>query len=168
MAKKSDVGVHASPEYVKLVSDAFPERPYPRVQKHFYKPSLTRRSEMPSTDLKALVRRYQQAGALPPSQLQYGDVSALPKSRLEAMEALEAAREAFQSLPLKVRQAVNHDPRLLEQWIVANPQLAVEYGLAVEVPKSSSPANPSSSGGAGEGKDDPKKPKATSGSEDPA
>lgn len=132
-------------------------RPFPRVQKHFTRPSKTRQSEIASVDLKSIVRRYQQAGALPPSSLQFADVSNLPKDRLEAMNVISDALEAFQDLPLKVRQAVGHDPRLLEEWIRSNPQLAVEAGLLIpqDSPKSSSPKAPASSSGAGEAKDKP-------------
>lgn len=127
-------------------------RPYPRVGKTFTKPSKTRVSEMASTDLGALVRRFKMAGGIPPSQLRFGDVSGLPTSRLEAMTRIDAAMDAFNELPLKVRQAVNHDPRRLEDWLVSNPQLAAEYGLVTISDEKSSPANPTSSGGAGEGK----------------
>lgn len=139
MAKKLDV---QSPDL----------RPYSRVQKFFYKPSKTRASEMPSTDLKRLVQRFQLAGGLPPSHLSYGDATGYPGSKLEAMQAIERARDAFAGLPLKVRQAVGHDPRNLEDWIRSNPQLAADAGL-ITLPDSdkSSPAKPTSSGGAGEG-----------------
>lgn len=139
----------------KSVSDApalNSGRPYPRVQKHFLKPSKTRASEMASTDLKTIVSRWRLAGAPPPSHSQYGDTTTLPTTRLEAMLRIDAAQDAFRSLPLKVRQAIGHDYRNLEAWIAANPQLAVEAGLIEVTSLKSSPANPTSSADAEEGK----------------
>lgn len=129
-------------------------RPYPRVQKHFTPgTSKTRRSEMPSTDLKSIVRRYNLSGGIPPSQLQYGDVTGLPGSKLEGLILIEEAMEAFRELPLAVRQAIGHDPRALEAWIVSNPQLAIEHGLLKpKTPLKSSPVNLTSSADEEEGK----------------
>lgn len=130
-------------------------RPFPRVQLEFKLPSKTRASELANTDLKTLVNRFRLAGALPPNHLSYGDTTQFPTTRLEAMEKLQAAADAFSAFPLKVRQALNHDPRnLTPAWVGANPQLAYEAGL-IELPKAPapSPANPTSSGGAGEGKE---------------
>lgn len=155
MAKKVDNFVLASDVNISDLQEAM--RPYPRVQKVFNKPSLTRQSEMASTDLHGLVRRYGMSGGIPPSSLRFGDVTGLPESRLEAFERIQQAKEAFDALPLKVRQAVGHDSRRLEDWIVANPELARELlndhmePVQPAVPKPS-PANPTSSGGAGEGK----------------
>lgn len=132
----------------KVVLDE--SRPYPRVSKGFNNPSKTRQSEMANTDLKKLVERFRISGQLPPPQ-RYLDVSTLPKSRLEAFQAMQAGAEAFESLPLKVRQAVNHDPRGLEDWILGNPQLAAEYGLLENLSTPPSPENPTSSGDPGEG-----------------
>lgn len=125
-------------------------RPFPRVSKGFSKPSKTRQSEMVNTDLKKLVERFRISGQSAPPQ-RFLDVSTLPKSRLEAFEAMQAGREAFESLPLKVRQAVDHDPRRLEDWILGNPQLAAEHGLLENLQTPPSPENPSSSGDPGEG-----------------
>lgn len=122
-----------------------PERPRPRYQKFFEKPSRTRASEAHGTDLKALVERFRISGASPPP-MQYGDASGLPQSRLEAMQLMSDAAEAFQSLPLKVRQAISHDPRRLEEWIFNNPDLAREHGLLAELSPQSSPESPPSSG----------------------
>nr|QJB20486.1 MAG: internal scaffolding protein [Microvirus sp.] len=130
-----------------------PLRPYPRVSLQFKKPSKTRASEMASTNLKALVERFRISGQAPPP-MQFGDATGLPGSRLEAMERLQAAQDAFNDLPFKVRQAVGHDPRGLEAWIASNPQLAAEYGLLEPVsppPQPSSPAKQASSADAGEG-----------------
>lgn len=133
--------------------DTDPVRPYPRVSLEFTEPSRTRGSETPSTDLQTIVNRYRQVGALPPSTLQYGDATELPTSRLEAMEIIASAAAAFADLPLKVRQAVNHDPRNLEAWIKGNPELARQYGL-FDDPKQPSPSeNPPSSGDPGEGEE---------------
>lgn len=135
------------------VSDMPPARPYPRVVKVFTKPSKTRASEMASTDLKSLVHRFRLSGQSPPP-MQYADFTGMPQSRLEAMQRLQDAREAFEALPLKVRQAVGHDPRGLEAWIYSNPKLAAEYGLLEPVSQpapSSSPAKQASSADAGEG-----------------
>jgi len=116
----------------------------------------TRRSEMAGTSLHSLVAKYQRAGALPPSNLRHGDSTLVPKSRLDALLSIQEAAERFQELPLKVRQAIGHDPRRLEDWIVSNPQLALEHGLLVERPlKSSFPQAAASSSGAGEAKDNP-------------
>lgn len=123
----------------------FVSRPYPRVQVEFTEPTRTRHSESVYTDLNTIVAKYQKAGALPPSDLLYGDVSDFPVDRLEALQRIDAAREAFESLPFKVRQAVDHDPRLLEQWIAANPAQAREFGLLRPVdlaPQPSSPETP--------------------------
>lgn len=120
-------------------------RPYPRIQKTFYEPSLTRASEAAHTDLKKLVERFRISGQAPPPQ-NFGDVSSLPQSRLEAMERMQDGLDAFAGLPLKVRQAVGHDPRQLEAWIAGNPQLAFEFGLMAETYTPPSPENPTSSG----------------------
>lgn len=129
-------------------------RPYPRVQKDFHLPSRTRQSETASTDLGKLVQRYKLAGGLPPSTLTYGDVSDFPADRLEALQRVASAKEAFDALPLLVRNACGFDPRRLEEWVVGNPDLAREAGLLKpRDPEPSSPAKPASSADAGEGQE---------------
>lgn len=151
-----------SADKVRSPEEPVARRAAPRVQLEFHLPTRTRGSETPATDLHSIVARYQRVGALPPSTLQYADVSDVPTSRLEAMEVLDRAKAAFESIPLKVRQAINHDPRGLEAWIVSNPVKARKYGLLAEKPqpKPSSPENPASSGDPGEGKKG-KTPKAS-------
>jgi len=123
------------------------KRPHPRVQLEFKLPSRTRQSETAATDLNAIVARHRKAGMPFPDDKPYGDVTNMPKDRLEALGQIQAAREAFESLPFKVRQAVNHDPRRLEEWLVNNPELARSYGmLRPKVDPSSPPENQSSSG----------------------
>lgn len=134
------------------------KRPSRRVQLEFTLPTRTRGSETASTDLKTIVRRYQQVGALPPSHLQFGDATELPASRLEAMEIIAQARAAFESLPLKVRQAIDHDPRRLEDWMNSNPDLAREYGLFTEASPQPSPPPSPPHPGSDEGKKERKAP----------
>lgn len=130
-----------------MVKSDIVRRPFPRVQVEFTEPTRTRNSETPSTDLKSIVARYQKVGALPPMDMQFGDLTDLPTTRLDAMELMAAGAAAFADLPFKIRQAINHDPRLLEQWIVANPDQARSAGLLKQaVPQSSPPETPSSSG----------------------
>lgn len=135
-----------------------PKRPHRRVSVDFVLPTRTRHSETAATDLKSIVARYQKVGSLPPMDMQFGDVSELPTDRLEAMEIMAAAAAAFADLPFKVRQAINHDPRLLEQWIVGNPAQAREYGLLAPLPQQASPPKAPSSSGTDEGEKERKKP----------
>lgn len=137
------------------MADKVKKRPYPRVALRFEQPTRTRHSEAAALHLPSIVARYAprdirgridlDALVQDPSR-QYGDVTDLPTSRLEAMERIRDSIEAFQELPFKLRQSINHDPRLLEQWIVANPQQAFEYGLLQPHPQSSPPPSPPSSG----------------------
>lgn len=124
------------------------ERFVPRVQKVFNKPSKTRASEVANTNLKALVDRFRLSGGFAPP-MQYGDVSDLPTSRLEAMEVIQAASDAFYDLPLKVRQAVGHDPRNLDTFIAGNPELARQFGLLAQASTPTIPAEQSQPADAG-------------------
>lgn len=118
-----------------------------RVFKAFEKPSRTKQSEVANTDLKTLVARYRISGQQPPPQ-RYADVSNFPKSRLEMYQTLEAGLEAFYSLPQEIQTAVGGDPRLLDQWISANPELALKYMSANAEPATpAEPVPPADAGG---------------------
>lgn len=142
---KNIINSDDQPTIVNIQNETAPNRPYPRLQKAFEKPSLTRGSETANTDIKALVRRYGGINAVSNAALRpenFQDISNIPRDRIGAVLQINEANNLFKELPLKVRQAIDHDPRKLEAWIQANPQLSMEYGLLVETKPAPSPENP--------------------------
>lgn len=74
----------------------------------------------------------------------YGDFSNLPASLTEAYEIVAKAEEAFESLPLDFRRAIDHDPMRLEE---APRELWEKFGLLKKAP-SEDAGTPAPQGGA--------------------
>lgn len=81
----------------------------------FKKESLTKQSEAPATDINKIYARYKQTGTLPvimDGQPVYGDFTTA-LSFEESMQRVCEFNEYFESLPAKVRDRFQNDPRRL-------------------------------------------------------
>lgn len=87
----------------------------------------------------------------------YGDFSSMPQSLTEAYNVINRAEEAFESLPMGFRQALDHDPRKLDS---APRELWEKFGLVRKVKtESTDDGTPSPRGAVSpEGAGDPRSP----------
>jgi len=90
--------------------------------------SLTRQSELESTDINRIVARYERAGLpLPSGESRFLDVSEVPDFRA-AVEQVARAKMYFDSLPAMSRAMFDNDPALFLDKVSDPTQL----GLLVE------------------------------------
>lgn len=74
--------------------------------------SVTRQSELESTDINKIVARYERAGLpLPTGESRFLDVSDMPDFRT-ALEQVQRASEYFMTLPAKSRAIFDNDPAI--------------------------------------------------------
>lgn len=99
----------------------------------FLKSSLTQQHFKDECDVNLIAQRYLQTGVLPDNErpVFFGDVSKMPVNLMDAYKAVELAEENFMRLPSDVRLSINNDPAQLMDWIVANHDKAVSFGLVV-------------------------------------
>jgi len=81
-------------------------------------------------DINEIISRMKR-GQMPPSWMtaatpRYGDFTKGPQSLMEAFDVVARAEEAFASLPLEFRRAIDHDPRNME---TAPYELYEKFGL---------------------------------------
>lgn len=96
--------------------------------------SMTRQSELDSTDINKIVARFDRAGLpLPTGESRFLDVSEVPDFR-SALEQVQRANEYFMTLPAKSRALFENDPAIFLDRVSDPAQLAllVEAGV---VPK---------------------------------
>lgn len=111
----------------------------------------TRQQPAEQTDINGIVERARRGIA--PTWINsrkpvYADLTQVPKDLLSAYKKIEAAEEAFISLPAKIRTAMDNNPLNLASWLEdpANREDAEYYGLLVKKEKPTpSPASPNPS-----------------------
>lgn len=106
-------------------------------------PSLTKQSELPSTDVNKILERFEKTGILPREERQalYGDFSNVP-TFMEAFDIVQRAEEQFANLPAAVRQRFANDPENMLRFVeTATQEQLVEVGLA-EAPEPDEPLPP--------------------------
>lgn len=101
-------------------------------------PSLTQQSDAAETDINLIMSRYQQTGQLPQRLTQplFGDFTTVPDYR-QAVEAINAANEAFMQIPAKIRGQFGNDPAEFIKF-ASNPENKEELqkmGLLAEAPQ---------------------------------
>lgn len=98
----------------------------------FIEPSLTKQAFAEEADINNIVRKYNATGILPAGerQLQYGDFSS-GLDYAESLEAIQEAREDFQSIPSHIRNRFDNDPQKFLDFIndEENIEEAIELGL---------------------------------------
>lgn len=81
-------------------------------------------------------------GIVPPwvtmGEQKFADLSRIPSNFMDAFNQVEAARAAFEQMPLEFRRALDHDPRNLPN---APRELFEKYGLLREKPEASGVAS---------------------------
>lgn len=102
-----------------------------RVSIRFDDESLTKQEMKEEQDINFIVKKYQQTGEFPEQkQGYYADTTKIPDYR-EALEIVNKAQDAFESLPAKVRAEFMNDPGTMIKFIddPNNRARAVELGL---------------------------------------
>lgn len=93
-------------------------------------PSRTKQEFMKEVNINEIINRMRK-GISPPQWMtsatpRYGDFTNLPVSFQEAHAIMEQGNQAFMSLPLDFRRALDHDPRNLDK---APRELYEQFGL---------------------------------------
>lgn len=93
-------------------------------------PTRTKQEFKKEVNINEIVARMRR-GIVPPPWMtsatpRYGDFTNLPVSFQEAHAIMQAGQEAFASLPLEFRRALDHDPRNLDR---APRELYEQFGL---------------------------------------
>lgn len=94
-------------------------------------PSMTQQAFAEDCDVNIILDRYMKTGELPkPRQGVYADVSEVPDLS-EAIQIVQQAQTAFDSLPAKIRYEFHNDPTKLLNFIAdpKNKEKAIELGL---------------------------------------
>lgn len=125
-----------------------------RVATENFQPSMTQQAFAEDCDVNIILDRYMKTGELPkPRQGVYADVSEVP-DLTQAIQIVQQAQSAFDSLPSKVRYEFNNDPAQLLNFISdsRNKEKAIELGL-IENKKQEdlAPQPPTASEGAKDG-----------------
>jgi len=112
-----------------------------RVSTIFKDPSKTDQSQKKATDVNEIVAKYKKTGQIThirENQGVYADVSNIP-DLIGALEQVEKASLAFDSLPATLRKKLNNDPTQFIEYLKdpANNDEAIKLGLIK--PKESSP-----------------------------
>ena len=85
---------------------------HPRFQLDFPDPSRTKQSSQDECDINVLMKKYERDQILPhfnQHQGQYGDFLGIPDYQ-DALNQIQAASDAFDSLPASVRKRFQNDP----------------------------------------------------------
>lgn len=101
--------------------------------------SITQQDQKNLCDINLIIDQYRKTGTFPNVQVTdpiYGDVSEIPTFE-EAHAAKQTADALFMELPLKIRLAVEHDPKKLEAYLSdsENYKELVKLGLFKETKK---------------------------------
>lgn len=116
------------------------ERKFPRVQKSFSKPSLTKQSFKDECDINKIMQRFKKISSADFLNRyqgyvsgEFGDFSAVSDYRT-ALDQLSQSRGVFDALPAKVRSRFNFDPAVFLDFVQnpANGDELVSLGLATK------------------------------------
>lgn len=118
-------------------------------------PSRTKQEFKKEVNINTIIERMRK-GIQPPPWMtaatpRYGDFTNMPTTFMEAHAMVEKAEEAFRSLPLDFRRALDHDPRNLDK---APRELFERYGLLKKPANAEGPNGPEHSGVMPEGQGD--------------
>ena len=107
--------------------------PKSKVRKDFKEPSMTKQSFKKEADVNVIISRFQKTGAvehLNRYQGQYADLQAIDYH--QAMNAVLAAQEMFETVPSSVRKQFGNDPQAFLDYATdpANLDKMREWGLA--------------------------------------
>lgn len=106
-------------------------------------PSRTRQDQKDQADINTIVRAFGVTGKLPviPNLPEYGDFTEAPRDYRDALERIQAAEEAFMSIPAKTRALFNNSavdffdavhtatPDQLKEWGLTNPEAPTQVPL---------------------------------------
>jgi len=116
------------------------ERKFPRVQKSFTKPSLTKQSFKDECDINKIMQRFKKISSADFLNRyqgylsgEFGDFSAVSDYRT-ALDQLSQARGVFDALPSKVRTRFGNDPAVFLDFVhdPRNAEEIVSLGLATK------------------------------------
>ncbi|QXP08295.1 MAG: internal scaffolding protein [Arizlama microvirus] len=101
-------------------------------------PTMTQKADASETDINVIMAKYQKTGQLPKvlTTPLFGDFTNAPDYR-EAVEAVNAANEAFMEIPAKIRMRFGNDPGEFMKFASdpANRDELSKLGLTREPPK---------------------------------
>lgn len=109
-----------------------------RVQLHTGTVSRTKQSFKDECDIKTIMRKFENTGALPDmikKQPHYGDFSSVPDYQ-SALNLVQHAQMQFDALSAKVRERFGNNPELFLKFATnpANAKEMVDLGLAIKRP----------------------------------
>lgn len=118
-------------------------------------PSRTKQEFLKEVNINSIIQKMRN-GINPPQWMTsatpyYGDFTNLPVSFQEAYEIMASGQEAFASLPLDFRRALDHDPRNLDK---APRELFERFGLLKKPAAGEEATPPSNVSGKPEGQGD--------------
>lgn len=106
-----------------------------KVKLKFTKPSLTKQSQLESTDINKILNKYQKTGTLPilQSPQKYEDYSDVVSFQ-EAQNILIHANEQFEGLDSKIRERFNNNPENFLEFVnnSENKEEMYKLGLAIK------------------------------------
>lgn len=111
-------------------------------------PSLTRQEFAEECDINVLMARYETVGALPANVLarepMFYDFTSKPDDLMQTMDMLAAARDAFMTLPARVRKEFDNDPVVFVDFASRDENLDQmrAWGLAAPVEAPPVPSAP--------------------------
>lgn len=117
-----------------------------RVQLQFDQPSLTKQEFAAENDINYIVERARVTGELPQKRTEpvYGDFTSVPEYQ-EALNIVNEAENAFQSLPSIIRERFQNNPAMMLDFMAdpKNRPEAVALGLiGGDTPKPAPTAEP--------------------------
>lgn len=93
--------------------------------------SMTQQNMEKKTNIRNIVQNYKKTGIMPPAkQLFYGDFTEIPDIH-EVHEKLEKVKEAFQSLPAKIRNQFRNKPMEWLKYMEDPSNLEEQYDLGL-------------------------------------
>lgn len=101
-----------------------------------FEPSLALQSELESTDINVILKRFGITGQLPTSVRapQYGDFTGVTDYQ-SALAAIQMAEESFFELPAHVREEFNNDPQAFVDFCSDEANRADAERLGLVMPK---------------------------------
>lgn len=123
-------------------------------------PTPTKQEFKKEVNINTIISRMKK-GIMPPSWMtnatpRYGDFTNMPTSFQDAYALIERAEEAFMSLPLEFRRALDHNPANLDK---APKELYEQFGLLKKPASGEQPSAASKGTGKPEGQGDSDLPK---------
>jgi len=106
-----------------------------RVQKHFYKPSMTKQAHKDECDVNKILAKYRKTGVLAHLKNNPGHYDYAPDTDFQgALELVNKANEQFNKLPGSIRQTFANNPAHFVEF-VSNPNNEAEMIEMGLIPK---------------------------------